>query len=110
MTGKGEAVRDFLQTFAVIGFHHLLLNCVCLLVKVSKSALRSYSGFKLTHPFTIAAAFSDRARMSCALMPVSAKGVHNWEGSRSALHSIPKLAPFALRASGEDRPGLMTLW
>jgi hypothetical protein len=104
MAGKCEVVRNFLQMFAVIGFHHLLFNCVCLLVKVSKSALRSYSGFTLTHPFTIAAAFSDRTRMSCALMPVSAKAVHNstnWEGSRSALHSIPKLAPLAFRASGE---------
>jgi hypothetical protein len=65
MTGKGEAVRNFLQLFAVIGFHYLLLNCACLLVKVSKSALRSYSGFTLTHPFAIAAAFSDRARVLC---------------------------------------------
>jgi hypothetical protein len=68
MAGKGEVVRNFLQIFAVIGFDRLLL-------KVSKSALRSYTGFTLIHPFIIAAAFSDRARMSCALMPISAKGV-----------------------------------
>jgi hypothetical protein len=68
MAGKGEAVRDFLQMFTVIGFHRLLL-------KVSKSALRSYTGLTLIHPFITAAAFSDRARVSYALMPIPAKGV-----------------------------------
>jgi hypothetical protein len=113
MAGNCEVVGNFLQMFAVIGFHHLLLNCVCLSVEVSKSALRSYAGLTLIHPFTIAAAFGDRARMSCASMPISAKSVHNstnWEGSRSAPHSIPKLGTFCLSCFGrEGRPGLMTL-
>jgi hypothetical protein len=51
MAREGEAVRSFLPMFAVISFHHPLLNYVCLSVKVSKSAPRSYNGLTLIHLF-----------------------------------------------------------
>jgi hypothetical protein len=62
MAGEGEFVRKFPAKSAVIGFHYLA-SCACLSMKVSKSALRSYTTLTLNTPFHHVAAFSDRTRM-----------------------------------------------
>jgi hypothetical protein len=62
MAGKGEFVRNFLQSLLSSAFT-TLPNYVCLSMKVNKSALRSYTALTLNTPFHHVAAFNDWVRM-----------------------------------------------